>query len=226
MTRHVWEDLLTDRDSQVITAAGYDEGSAAWESRGEGTDPLVLVVDMQRAIVGEDMPILEAIESSDYGGTMGRVAWEALNQIEPFLDCARDFDVPVTYTKVVPAGYDSPDHPDLQIADRIAPEPDDDVVTKSYASAFYGTDLLTRLVRDGIDTVVVVGNSTSGCVRGTVVDAQSRGFNVIVPQECVFDRIETSHKVALLDMWMKYAEVLEREEAMAYLERTVDEEAQ
>lgn len=217
MTEFVWQDLLTDRDEQVITSAGYDEGSAAWDSRGEGTNPLVLVVDMQNAIVGQDVPILDAISASEYSGVMGNVAWEALDEIEPFLDHARALDVPVMYTKVVPSGYDSPDHPDLAIADPIAPEDEEDVVVKSYASAFYGTDLTTRLVQRSIDTVVVVGNSTSGCVRGTVVDAQSRGFDVMVPQECVFDRIEASHKIALLDMWMKYAEVVERAEAQAYL---------
>jgi nicotinamidase-related amidase len=66
--------------------------------------------------------------------------------------------------------------------------------------------------------VIVVGNSTSGCVRATTVDAQQHGFDVIVPQECIFDRIEASHKIGLLDMWMKYAEVQEREEVEAYVE--------
>lgn len=224
MTARPWSDLLTERDERVISAAGYDEGSAAWDSRGTGDSPLVLVVDMQAAIVGDDVPIVEAIENSDYKGVMGSVAWDALSEIEPFLDRARELDVPVMYTKVVPAGYDSPDHPDLRIADPISPQDGEEVVTKSYASAFYGTDLTTGLVRRGIDTLVVVGNSTSGCVRGTVVDAQSRGFDVVVPEECVFDRVEASHKVALLDMWMKYAEVLGREAAEEYLRRVTGEE--
>lgn len=219
MTERAWSDLLTERDERVITAAGYDRGSAAWDSRGTGDSPLVLVVDVQAAIVGDDVPILEAIENSDYKGVMGSVAWDALSDIEPFLDRARSLGVPVMYTKVVPAGYDSPDHPDLRIADPIAPQDGEEIITKSYASAFYGTDLTTRLVRRGIDTLVVVGNSTSGCVRGTVVDAQSRGFDVIVPEECVFDRVEASHKIALLDMWMKYAEVLDRAGAEEYLRR-------
>jgi len=73
------------------------------------------------------------------------------------------------------------------------------VINKSYASAFYGTDLLSRLVRGGHDSVIIVGNSTSGCVRATAIDAQQNGFNVVLPQECVFDRIEASHKIALMD---------------------------
>jgi nicotinamidase-related amidase len=122
------------------------------------------------------------------------------------------------YTRVVPSSYDDPDHEDLDIVDPVAPEPDDAVIDKSYASAFYGTDLLSRLVRGDHDSVIVVGNSTSGCVRATTVDAQQHGFDVIVPQECIFDRIEASHKIGLLDMWMKYAEVQEREEVEAYVE--------
>jgi hypothetical protein len=161
MTARPWSDLLTERDERVISAAGYDEGSAAWDSRGTGDSPLVLVVDMQAAIVGDDVPILEAIENSDYKGVMGSVAWDALSEIEPFLARVRELDVPVMYTKVVPAGYDSPDHPDLRIADPISPQDGEEVVPKSYASAVYGTDLTTRLIRRGIDTLVVVGSTNN-----------------------------------------------------------------
>lgn len=217
MTEHVWDDLLTERDRQVISKAGYDEsGASSWDSRGLGTDPLVLVIDMQRLVVGEDEPILDAIE--EYRTAMGAVAWEAIEEIEPFLDFAREQGLPVAYTRVVPSSYDDPNHEDLAIVEPIAPEPGETVIDKSYASAFYGTDLLSRLVRGGHDSVIVVGNSTSGCVRATTIDAQQNGFEVILPQECLFDRIEASHKIALLDLWMKYAEVLERTEVEAYVE--------
>jgi nicotinamidase-related amidase len=69
---------------------------------------------------------------------------------------------------------------------------------------------------------MIVGTTTSGCVRASAVDAQSAGFDVIVPQECVFDRIKASHEVGLLDMWMKYGEVVEREEAEAFLRTVTD----
>lgn len=217
MTEHVWDDLLTERDRQVISKAGYDEsGASSWDSRGLGTDPLVLVIDMQRLVVGEDEPILDAIE--EYRTAMGAVAWDAIGEIEPFLDFARERGLPVAYTRVIPSSYDNPDHEDLAIVEPIAPEPGETVIDKSYASAFYGTDLLSRLVRGGHDSVIVVGNSTSGCVRATTIDAQQNGFEVILPQECLFDRIEASHKIALLDLWMKYAEVLERTEVEAYVE--------
>ncbi|MFC7157419.1 isochorismatase family protein [Halomarina halobia] len=216
MTAHVWDDLLSERDRQVISKAGYDEeGASSWESRGLGENPLVLVIDMQRLIVGENVPILDAIE--EYRTAMGHVAWEAIDHIAPFLDFAREREVPVAYTRVVPSSYDDPDHEDLEIVEPLAPAADEPVIDKSYASAFYGTDLLSRLVRGGHDSVIVVGNSTSGCVRATAVDAKQNGLGVILPQECVFDRIEASHRVGLLDLWMKYAEVLETEQVREYV---------
>src|SRR6056297_4222947 len=101
MTQRFWEDLLTERDRQVISKAGYDkEGASSWDSRGMGTNPMVLVIDMQRLVVGEDEPILDAIE--DYRTAMGEIAWDAIDHIAPFLDFAREQGLPVTYTRVVP----------------------------------------------------------------------------------------------------------------------------
>jgi nicotinamidase-related amidase len=217
MTERIWEDLLSEQDEQVITKAGYDkEGASSWESRGLGENPMVLVIDMQQLIVGDDEPILDAVEQ--YRTAMGEIAWRAIDHMEPFLEFVREHDIPITYTRVVPSSYDDPEHPDLAIVDPVAPEEGDTVIDKSYASAFYGTDLVSRLIRADVDTVVIVGNSTSGCVRATAVDAQSNGFNVVLPQECIFDRIEASHKIGLLDLWMKYAEVLEVEEVKSYLD--------
>lgn len=216
MVEHVWEDLLSEQDKAVIRKAGYDEkGASSWESRGVGENPLVMVIDMQRLIIGEDVPILEAIE--DYRTAMGSIAWEGIEHIQEILSHARAHDVPVWYTRVIPSSYDDPDHEDLQIVDPVAPEPGDRVFDKSYASAFYGTDLQTRLVQEDIDTIIVVGNSTSGCVRMSVVDAQQRGYQVIVPHECVFDRIQASHKIGMLDLWMKYADVVELDAATEFI---------
>jgi len=217
MTERIWEDLLSEQDKEVIAKAGYDEkGASSWESRSLGDNPAVLTIDVQRLVVGEDVPILEAIE--EYRTAMGDIAWEAIDHIESFLYFARERDIPVMYTRVVPSSYDDPDHPDLDIVDPVAPTEEDDVIDKSYASAFYGTDLLSRLIRKDVDTVIIVGDSTSGCVRATAVDAQQHGFDVLLPQECIFDRIQASHKIGLLDLWMKYAEVLETKEVKEYVE--------
>lgn len=216
MVQHVWEDLLSEQDKQVITAAGYDKGGAAsWESRGVGDSPVVLVIDMQRLVVGENVPITEAV--SEFRTAMGHIAYEAIEHIAPFLDTARELGHPVWYTRVVPSSYDDPTHEDLDIVEPVAPAPGEPVIDKTYASAFYGTDLLSRLVRRGTDTVVIVGNSTSGCVRATAVDAQQNGFDVILPHQCVFDRIEASHKIGMLDLWMKYADVVDVDEAVEFL---------
>jgi len=217
MTNHIWDDLLSEQDRAVISKAGYDEaGAASWESRGLGDSPAVLVIDMQRLTVGENEPILDAIE--DYRTAMGKIAWNAIDHIAPFLEFSRDNSIPVMYTRVVPSSYDDPDHEDLEIVDAVGPESGETVIDKSYASAFYGTDLLSRLIRQDVDTLVIVGNSTSGCVRATSVDAQQHGFDVILPEECLFDRIEASHKIGLMDLWMKYAEVLETEAVREYIE--------
>ncbi len=72
-------------------------------------------------------------------------------------------------------------------------------------------------VKEKVDTIIIVGNSTSGCVRARAVDAKQRGFSVVIPEERVFDRIEASHEVGLLDLWMKYAVVISKDEVLAYL---------
>lgn len=217
MTKRIWEDLLSEQDKQVIRKAGYDkEGASSWESRGLGENPLVLVIDMQRLIVGEDIPIVEAVE--EYRTAMGSLAWDAIDHIEPFLDFARDLELPVAYSRVIPSSYDDPDHPDLDIVDPIAPKPDETVIDKSYASVFFNTDLNERLDAGGHDSLIIVGNSTSGCVRATAVDAKQHGYGVVLPQECIFDRIEASHKIGLLDLWMKYAEVLETSEVRDWVD--------
>lgn len=200
-----WDSYLSERDREVIEAAGYDErGASNWDTRGVGSSPMVLVIDMQRLTVGRDVPILDAIEESRIA--MGSVAHRALEHIVPFVEHARELDIPVTHTRVVPPAYDA-DDPEVQIVDALAPVPDEDVVDKRYASAFFGSDLVSRLVRKRVDTLFVVGNTTSGCLRATVVDAQQFGFKVVLPEECVFDRIDLSHRANLLDMWMKYADV-------------------
>jgi nicotinamidase-related amidase len=216
MTDRIWDEYLSDRDRRVVEAAGYEtRGASSWESRTKGDTPAVLVIDMQRITVGDDVDIFEAIEESPI--SMGEVAWDAMEHIVPFVEFARELDVPVIHTRIVPSGYE-PDDPEVRIVDELTPEGDEPVIRKSYASGFYGTDLLSQLVRRDVDTLFVVGNTTSGCLRATVVDAQQHGFNAVVPENCVFDRLNLSHATALLDMWMKYAQVLDDEDARAMLE--------
>jgi nicotinamidase-related amidase len=99
------------------------------------------------------------------------------------------------------------------------PQAGDVVITKQRASAFYGTPLLAHLTQLGIQTIIVCGESTSGCVRATAVDAYSNGFHVVLAEECCFDRSVLSHKVNLFDLHHKYADVLHVDEIVAHLDR-------
>ena len=94
----------------------------------------------------------------------------------------------------------------------------DVVINKRMASAFHETHLNSVFNFHGIDTVIVTGGSTSGCVRATVVDSLSRSFRTIVPQECVADKHESPHFANLYDMAVKYADVMSASEVLAYLE--------
>jgi maleamate amidohydrolase len=94
----------------------------------------------------------------------------------------------------------------------------DIVINKRMASAFFETNLGSLFTFHGIDTVIVTGGSTSGCVRATVVDSLSRGYRTVVPEECVADRHESPHFANLYDMAVKYADVLAVAEVVAFLQ--------
>ena len=91
------------------------------------------------------------------------------------------------------------------------------VITKQRASAFFGTPLQAHLTQLGIETVIVCGESTSGCVRASAVDAYSYGFHVVLVEECCFDRSMLSHKVNLFDLHHKYVDVLHIDQVDAHL---------
>ena len=221
----MWDDVLTDTDRRVIANAGYGK------PRGLGTSPILMVIDCQYNYIGADEPVDEQQDRWPAGG--GEAAWRAVREIGGLLDAARAGSVPVLYTRNVQkrtiqfdsfAGKSSwdkratlEDSEGSRIVDEIAPTASDFVLDKSYASAFYGTPLVNYLVGLGVDTLIVSGVSTGGCVRATAVDAVSRGFKVAVVADAVADRIVASHKVALLDMWMKYTDVIDAKTATGYL---------
>ncbi len=211
----IWNDLLTEQDRAVIVQAGYAaQGASLWDSRRLGRYPALLIVDMQEMLIGQDLPILQAI--ADYRTAMGSIAWRAMQYIVPFVETIRRATIPIFYTRVIPQDR-VVDDPAVQIVAQLKPHPEDTVIDKPYTSAFFNTDLMAHLSRRRIDTLIVVGNSTSGCVRAAVVDARQLGLHPLVPAECVFDRIEASHKIGLLDMWMKYAAVMPVAETLEYV---------
>ena len=97
------------------------------------------------------------------------------------------------------------------------PQAGDVVITKQRASVFFGTPLTAHLTQLGVHTVIVCGESTSGCVRASAVDAYSHGFHVVLVEECCFDRSMLSHKVNLFDLHHKYADVMKVDEVVAHL---------
>lgn len=103
----------------------------------------------------------------------------------------------------------------VQVDPLIAPRPGDTVIEKKAASAFLHTGLAEELQEDGVDTLLVCGTSTSGCVRASVVEGMGRDFRMIVVQDCVSDRSALLHEVALFDMGSKYADLLRLDEALA-----------
>ena len=218
---------LTDLDREVYKKAGFGHRS------GFGTRPGILIIDVQYRTCGDSpKPILQAID--EYKTSCGEAGWAAVKVIEKLLAAARPRGVPVLYPVVerkdrfdtgrwkdkVPTIADTPSYigdRGTEIIEEVAPQPGDVVVSKRYASAFFGTPLMTYLNDLDVDTVIVTGATTSGCVRASVADAFSYGFKTVVVEDGVFDRGEVSHAINLFDMDQKYADVLPSERVIEYL---------
>ena len=154
----------------------------------------------------------------------------AVKRTVGLLEFFRRRALPVVYTRVVYAddGSDAgvfgrkvpsllmltESSPAGQIVPELAPLKSEFVVRKTQASAFFGTALAPRLAQQGVDTLVVTGCTTSGCVRASVVDAIAHNFRPIVARDCVGDRAIGPHEANLFDMAQKYADVLERDEIL------------
>lgn len=187
-----------------------------------GTRPALLLVDPARAYVDPDCPL--------YAGAGVEPAVEAMRAL---LASARAAGVPVVVTRVRfrPDGRDggvffrkvptlrvfAEGSPYGDFIDGLAPLPDELTVTKQYPSAFFGTALSAYLTANGVDTVLVAGLSTSGCVRATALDAMQHGFVPVVVEEAVGDRDPDVHAANLFDIAHKIGEVWRMERAMAYL---------
>jgi maleamate amidohydrolase len=110
------------------------------------------------------------------------------------------------------------DPPDFAIRSEFKPQPGDVVIAKQRASVFFGTPLTAHLTQLGVQTLIICGESTSGCVRATAVDAYSHGYHVVLVEECCFDRSLLSHKVNLFDMHHKYCDVMHVDEVVGHLD--------
>jgi maleamate amidohydrolase len=214
----IWDDILSKKDKAV-----FEKGRMGGRV-GFGARPAVIVIDMARGFVEPEFQLSGGARPSS-----------TIESIAKLLSEARREGVPCFFTTVRTPRNESEwgrwksvnltTNPELkrddtwQIIDDLAPQPQESVIYKTRPSGFFGTDLANLLIYRGIDTVIITGMTTSGCVRAAVVDAFSYNFRVIVPVECVADRAELSHKVSLLDIHMKYGDVLPLDEVIRYLKR-------
>ena len=228
----IWDDLITDEERIVMAAY------MGLRHKELGRRPALVVVDVNYAFVGlKPEPILESIET--FSSSCGAVGWEALAQIKRLLALGRELGIPIIYStpfsEVRRGGgwasrarqgsvreLVSPEMLEKRrmgntIVKEIEPHPGDILIEKRGPSAFDGTSMISYLNEMDIDTLLVTGTTTSGCVRATVVDAASHRYYVGIVEECVFDRFSISHKVSLMDMHAKYGTVISLCEALEYL---------
>ncbi len=209
-----WDPFISAEEKRAYEAAGFGR------SAGLGKRPALLIIDVQYRTTGtQPLPFWKAVE--EFPTSCGDVAWEAIHQIQTVLTLFRDKGWPVLYPHVapktandggrlagkVPAIMSIPAQ-GYQFVKEVAPAEQDILIPKKHPSAFFGTTLVSHLVDLRVDTLVMTGCTTSGCVRSSVVDAFSYNFHVAIPEECVYDRSTTTHAVNLFDMSQKYAEVL------------------
>jgi nicotinamidase-related amidase len=193
-----------------------------------GPRPALLAVDLYNLVFeGGPRPVAEVVQT--HPSSCGVHAWNAIAPLQELFALVRSRGLPVFYTTVETRPEAGPDavratHRAQRVgADAYAiraefqPQAGDVVVYKERASAFFGTTLVAHLRRCGVESLIVCGESTSGCVRASVVDAYSYGFHTVVVEEGCFDRSPLSHAVNLFDLHHKYADVMRLAELKRHL---------
>ena len=219
---HCWKDVVSEEILEVYRP--YRRETYI------GRRPAVLAIDLYNLVFdGGSRPVHEVVK--EFPSSCGIYAWDTLEPIKELLAVVRSKGIPVIYTTVETRKEVNPkavqatkrqisriDERAYMIREEFKPEPTDLIIYKERASAFFGTPLISHLIRQGIDSLIVCGETTSGCVRATVVDAHSNGFHTVVVEECCFDRSLLSHKINLFDMHHKYADVMHLEEVRKHLQ--------
>jgi nicotinamidase-related amidase len=222
----IWQGVVTQDDEARYAAAGFGQPI------GVGRRPALLVIDVQYRTVGtRPAPFFEAVK--EFPTSCGDVGWAAVARIERLLAVFREAGLPVLYPHVapklrtdagrlggkVPAIMDVPEA-GYHFVEEVAPVEGDILLPKKHPSAFFGTPLVSHLVDLGVDTLVITGCTTSGCVRASAVDAFAYNFRVVIPHDAVYDRSETVHKANLFDLAQKYADVVDTAEAVDIVRAT------
>jgi len=186
-----------------------------------GSRPAVLVVDFSCGFTDPEC-------------TLGADMTAEVDATKRLLDAARAKGLPVVFTTI---GYEPslkdgglwlqkvPSLGELQIGGRwveldprLEPRDDETIVLKKGASAFFGTNLSSILVSQGVDSVILCGATTSGCIRATAIDLLQYGYPTLVPRECVADRAQAPHEANLFDINAKYADVVPLDDVLEYVE--------
>lgn len=218
-----WEPFLTERDKE------HDKQWGKKQLYGFGNKPALLLIDIYYSVLGlKREPIFESMKM--WPSSTGLEGWAAVDKTAELLKVARECGVPVVHIKGLHSGIKPWVHrhrepsklsPELQqkgteIVEEVAPIAGEVVIEKTAPSAFQGTPLQFHLTSLGVDTLICCGETTSGCVRASVVDAATARYRVGVVSECCFDRTEASHYMNLYDMHQKYADVVSVEMAKGY----------
>ena len=230
----VWDRFLTEQDKAHLS-------QSTRRPIGFGERPALLLIDLYRWVFGDKPePLVDAIKT--WPGSCGPAAWQSLPHIQKLLGLARAAGIPVIHlTGLEDAnsgviGWNEAVHHDAgrrhisqdgptaerrlhryDIVDEVAPIPGEAVLRKAAPSGFWGTPLAAHLNYLGVDTLITCGESTSGCVRATVVEGCTYRYRMMVVEECVFDRHEATHAMNLFDMHQKYADVVPLAEVERYL---------
>lgn len=189
---------------------------------GFGRKPALIVVDYMRAFTDPQMPL-----GSDLG--------KEIDQTNRLLDAAHKHRIPVIFSVVYYEEEDCRDAgiwalkqkgvftlkagtPEVEIDPRLHRKANDLVILKKFASCFFGSDLISRLISRQVDTLIIAGCTTSGCVRATAVDACQYGLRPIIVREAVGDRSAAAHEQSLFDLHAKYADVVSVEEVLEHIQ--------
>ena len=219
---HCWQD--------VVSAEAMELYKHYRRETFVGPQAALVAIDLyEYAYQGGNLPVAEV--SKQYPSSCGENAWKAIAPTQRLFEASRAAGLPVFYATSDARPDASPgrvrstnrrggarDPALFEIRPEFRPQPGDTVIRKQRASAFYGTPLAAHLTQLGIRSIVMCGESTSGCLRASAVDAYSHGFHVTVVEECCFDRHELSHKVNLFDLHHKYADVMKIGEVVAHLD--------
>ena len=225
MTEKIWDQYLGEQDKKVLERGRFAR------RMGFGKNPAIIVVDAQKYMVGE------LGKESEWPSSSGEPGRKAMEQIVALVSHGQKRNIPVFFTRfeIDPSGKDMGVYArkrDLlktphwclsseigaELVSDLIPNDQDIVFVKKKPSCFHGTPLLGYLIDRQIDTVIVVGGSTSNCVRATVFDAASYNYRVIIPQEAVFDRFPISNAISLFDMDRQFADVVSIQEVFNYFD--------